>query len=161
METEKWGGSKGFVDRNRRRLYCSLPVVLRDFVTQAVQHFSVSEPDVVIIDLQLPLALRVIRRLRRLCPNMPIVALTAGSKTKGLASGGSTALIEVSKTSRSETIVDVAQNAALEKKKATVTHPYAPATFATDSMVLRKIGSIATCGVPPFTHLPPVNTSSK
>jgi DNA-binding NarL/FixJ family response regulator len=86
-------------------------------VTQAVQHFSVSEPDVVIVDLQLPLAWRVIRRLRRMCPGMPIVALTTGSKTTGLGNGGSTALIEVSKTSRSQTIVDVAQNAVLERRR--------------------------------------------
>jgi len=86
-------------------------------VTQAVQHFSVSEPDVVIVDLQLPLAWRVIRRLRRLCPGVPIVALTTGSKTTALANGGGAAVIEVSKTSRSETIVNVAQNAALKKRR--------------------------------------------
>ena len=83
-------------------------------VTEAVQYFSVSEPDVVIVDMQLPLAWRVIRRLRRLCPGMPVVALTTGSETTGLTNGGSAALIEVSKTSRGETIVDVAENAALE-----------------------------------------------
>lgn len=90
-------------------------------VTQAVQHFSMSEPDVVIVDLQLPLAWRVIRRLRRLCPGMPIVTLTTGSTTGStttdIANADSTALIEVSKTSRSETIVDVAQNAALKKRR--------------------------------------------
>lgn len=85
-------------------------------VAQALQGFNACKPEVVIVDLQLPQARRVIRRLRALRAGVPILALTTASQGPGLANGENSAVVEVPKTFRSKTIVDMARKIALAEK---------------------------------------------
>jgi DNA-binding NarL/FixJ family response regulator len=87
-------------------------------LAHVVDDFEAHRPDVTIVDLQLPQAKAVIRQLRELDPAIPVLVLTTSSgQAAALRNGFDKLLTQVSKTSRSETIVDAARSAALGQKK--------------------------------------------